>query len=149
MVLILSSAFVFAIAKIRFISLIYNFLHIILLKKIDKIRDKRADFVIELKANQRSLRYGLEDPIKTATPTDVYKEGPYLEHGRIESRICRIYRGEELIVDREKWNGNLTVIEILTSTEKKSDGKTTSEQRLYISSLDSSAERLSQITKQH
>ena len=79
MVLILSSAFVFAIAKIRFISLIYNFLHIILLKKIDKIRDKGADFVIELKANQRSLRYGLEDSIKTATPTDIYKEGPYFE----------------------------------------------------------------------
>ena len=73
MVLILSSAFVFSTAKIRFISLIYNFLHIILLKKIDKIRDKGADFVIELKANQRSLRYGLEDSIKTATPTDVYK----------------------------------------------------------------------------
>ena len=116
---------------------------------IDKIRDKGADFVIELKANQKSLRYGLEDSVKTATPTDAYKEGPYLEHGRIESRICRIYRGEELIVDREKWNGNLTVIEILTSTEKKSDGRNTSEQRLYISSLDSSAERLSQITKQH
>ena len=78
---------------------------------IDKIREKGADFVIELKANQRSLRYGLEDSIKTATPTDVYKEGPYLEHGRIESRICRIYRGEELIVDKDKWNGNLTVIE--------------------------------------
>ena len=86
---------------------------------IDKIRDKGADFVIELKANQRSLRYGLEDSIKTATPTDIYKKGPYLEHGRIESRICRIYRGEELIVDREKWNGNLTVVEILTATEKK------------------------------
>ena len=105
--------------------------------------------MIELKANQRSLRYGLEDSIKTATPTDVYKEGPYLGHGRIESRICRIYRGEELIVDREKWNGYLTVIEILTSTEKKSDGRSTSEQRLCISSLDSSAERLSQITKKH
>ena len=116
---------------------------------IDKIRGKGGDFVIELKANQRSLRYGLEDSIKTATPTDIYKKGPYLEHGRIESRICRIYRGEELIVDREKWNGNLTVVEILTATEKKSDGKSTSEQRLYISSLDSSAERLSQITRQH
>ena len=33
MMLILFSAFVFAIAKIRFISLIYNFLHVILLKK--------------------------------------------------------------------------------------------------------------------
>ena len=69
--------------------------------------------------------------IKTATPPDVYKEGPYLEHGRIESRICHIYRGEELIFDREKWNGNLTVIEILTSTQKKSDGRSTSKQRLY------------------
>ena len=116
---------------------------------IDKIRGKGGDFVIELKANQRSLRYGLEDSIKATTPTDIYKEGPYLEHGRIESRVCRIFRGEELIADREKWNGNLTVIEILTSTEKKSDGRSTSEQRLYISSLDSSAERLSQITKQH
>ena len=85
---------------------------------IDKIRDKGGDFVIELKANQRSLRYGLEDSINTATPTDIYKESPYLEHGRIESRVCRIYRGEELIADREKWNGNLTVIEILTATKK-------------------------------
>ena len=116
---------------------------------IAKIREKEADFVIELKANQKYLRYGPEDSIKAITPTDIYKEGPYLEHGRIESRVCRIFRGEELIADREKWNGNLTVIEILTSTEKKSDGRSTSEQRLYISSLDSSAERLSQITKQH
>lgn len=43
----------------------------------------------------------------------------------------------------------MTVIEILTSTQKKSDGRSTSEHRLYISSMDSSAERLSQITKQH
>ena len=84
--------------------------------------------MIELKVNQRSLRYGLEYSIKTATPTDVYKEGPYLEHGRIESRTVCIYRGEELIVDRKTWNGNLTVIERLTSTEKKSDGRSTSEQ---------------------
>lgn len=35
---------------------------------IDKIRERGADFVIELKANQRSLRYGVEDSIKTHTP---------------------------------------------------------------------------------
>ena len=40
---------------------------------IDKIRGKGGDFVIELKANQRSLRYGLEDSIKATTPTDIYK----------------------------------------------------------------------------
>lgn len=58
-------------------------------------------------------------------------------------------RGEELIADKEKWGGDLTVIEILTSTEKKSDGKSTSEQRLYIASIDSSAEHLSLITRRH
>lgn len=52
--------------------------------------------------------------------------GPYSEHGRIESRTRRIFRGEELIADKDKWGGNLTVIEILTSTEKKDDDKITS-----------------------
>ena len=44
--------------------------------------------MIELKVNQRSLRYGLEYSIKTATPTDVYKEGPYLElaEGKMSER---------------------------------------------------------------
>lgn len=40
-------------------------------------------------------------------------------------------------------------MEILSSTVKKSDGKRTSEQRLYVSSLERSAEQLSLITKQH
>lgn len=61
---------------------------------IDKIGDKGDDFVIKLKVNQRSLCYELEDSIKIAAPTDIYKEGPYLEHGRIESRLYRIYRGK-------------------------------------------------------
>ena len=86
---------------------------------------------------------------KKTSPSVIWIYFVPLEHGRIESRTVCIYRGEELIVDRKTWNGNLTVIEILTSTQKKSDGSTTSEQRLYISSLDSSAERLSQITKQN
>lgn len=79
----------------------------------DKIREKGGDFVIELKANQRSLRYGLEDGIKTASPIDVYKEAPFLEHGRIESRTCRIYDGSELIADRKKWSGDLTVVALM------------------------------------
>ena len=57
--------------------------------------------------------------------------GPYSEHGRIESRTRRIFRGEELIADKDKWGGNLTVIEILTSTEKKYDGKITSYFRFH------------------
>lgn len=35
---------------------------------IDKIRKNGGFFLIELKANQRALRYGVEDIIKKATP---------------------------------------------------------------------------------
>ncbi|EGF55147.1 conserved domain protein [Bacteroides clarus YIT 12056] len=48
--------------------------------------------------------------------------------------------GKNLLPTRKKWNGSLAVIEILTSTEKKSDSKIISEQRVYISSLNSCAE---------
>lgn len=89
---------------------------------IDKIRKKGGDFLIELKANQRTLRYGVEDSVTQAVPVDVHSEGPCLEHGRIETRTCRIFRGEDLIVDREKWDGNLTVIEIRTDRNHPKKG---------------------------
>lgn len=116
---------------------------------IDKIREKGGDFLIELKANQRTLRYGIEDHVELAAPVDVYPEGPFLEHGRIETRLCRVFRGEDLIADREKWNGNLRVIEIRTATERKSDGRKSSERRFYVSSFHGSARRLGAIARMH
>ncbi len=43
---------------------------------IDKIREKGAYFLIELKANQRALRYGVEDRLKISKPAYAYSEGP-------------------------------------------------------------------------
>lgn len=116
---------------------------------IDKIREKGGDFLIELKANQRTLRYGIEDNVGLAEPVDVYSEGPFLEHGRIETRVCRIFRGNDLITDREKWNGDLTVVEIRTATERKSDGQKSSERRFYVSSFHGSARWLGTIARMH
>lgn len=67
---------------------------------IDRIRSKGGDFLIELKANQRSLRYGVEDSIKAVTPVYSYTVGPELGHGRIETRTYRIYDGLEIIADK-------------------------------------------------
>lgn len=102
---------------------------------IEKIRDKGGDFLIELKANQRALRYGVEDRIKEHAPRFTYTEGPELGHGRIETRTYRIYDGLDIIADKEKWGGNLTIVEFLAQTTKKSTGAATSETRLYVSSL--------------
>ena len=42
---------------------------------IDRIRKNGGDFLIELKANQPSLRYGVEDRLKGHTPVYSYTEG--------------------------------------------------------------------------
>lgn len=92
---------------------------------------KWRDFLIELKANQRTLRYGIEDKAGLAEAVDIYSESPIWEHSRIETWVCQGFRGEDLIADREKWNGNLAVIEIRTDTERKSGGQKTSEGPMF------------------
>lgn len=69
---------------------------------IKKIREKGGDFLIELKANQPSLRYGVEDKLKERIPVYSYTEGSELGHGRIESRTYRIFEGLDIIADKEK-----------------------------------------------
>lgn len=68
---------------------------------IDRIRENGGDFLIELKANQPSLRYGVEDRLKGHTPVYSYTEGPELGHGRIETRTYRIFNGLDIIADKE------------------------------------------------
>ena len=116
---------------------------------INKIRLKRGDFLIELKANQPSLRYGVEDRLREHTPLYSYTEGPELGHGRIETRTYRIYDGLEIIADRDKWGGNMTVIEYEADTVKKSTGVHTHEKRLYVSSLPKDSPRPGSIIRNH
>lgn len=85
---------------------------------IDIIRRNGGEFLIELKANQRALRYGVEDRLREHTPLYSYTTGPELGHGRIETRTYRIYDGLEIIADREKWGGNMTVVEYESDTVK-------------------------------
>lgn len=92
---------------------------------IDKIRKKNGYFLIELKANQPTLRYGVEDKIKRCIPQFSCTEGPELGHGRIETRAYNFYDRLELIADKNKWGGNLTVVEFVYHCTKKSKGAET------------------------
>lgn len=116
---------------------------------IEKIRGNGGDFLIELKANQPSLRYGVEDRLKGHTPAYSYTEGPELNHGRIETRTYRIYDGLDIIADKEKWGGNMTIVEYESYTIKKSTGACTSEKRLYVSSLPAHTRTPGAIVRHH
>ena len=116
---------------------------------IDRIRNNGADFLIELKANQRALLYGVEDRLGTCTPVISYTEGTELSHGRIETRTYRIYDGLDVIADRDKWGGSMTVIEYICDTTKKSTNLRTSEKRLYVSSLPVHTPSLGDLVRNH
>ena len=116
---------------------------------IDGIRENGGDFLIELKANQPSLRYGVEDRLKGQAPVYSYTEGPELGHGRIETRTYRVFDGLDIIADKEKWGGNMTVIEYESCTVKKSSGAQTAEKRLYVSSLPPDTPALGSLVRNH
>lgn len=116
---------------------------------VEKIRKEGGDFLIELKANQPSLRYGVEDRLSGHTPVYSYTEGPELAHGRIETRTYRVYDGLDVIADKEKWGGNMTIIEYESSTVRKSTGTHTSEKRLYVSSMPADTPKLGTIVRNH
>ena len=116
---------------------------------VEIIRKKGGDFLIELKANQPTLRYGIEDRLKAHAPVYSYTEGPELAHGRIETRTYHIYDGRDIIADKEKWGGNMTIIEYESSTIKKSTGVHTSEKRLYVSSMPTDTPKLGTIVRNH
>lgn len=116
---------------------------------IDKIREKEADFLIELKANQPSLRYGVKDKIKTISPLHSYTYGPELAHGRIETRTYRIYDGLEIIADKDKWGGNMTIVEYESEVVYKSTGKRTAEKRLYVTSLHVDRPGIGSVVRNH
>lgn len=116
---------------------------------IDKIRTKGGDFLIELKANQPSLRYGIEDRLKLHMPLYSYTEGPDLGHGRIETRTYHVYDGLDIIADKDRWGGKMTVIECEADTVRKSTGAHTHERRLYVSSLPTDTPALGSMVRNH
>ena len=116
---------------------------------VDKIREKNAHFLIEVKANQKQLRWSIEDRVKDAPVVDMFRSEPELQGGRIETRICRTYRGTDVMVDKDKWGAGLTVVEIETRTIKKSTKVETTYKYLYISDMDVPAARFADIARKH
>ena len=71
---------------------------------IKVIKARKAHFLIEVKANQKKLRWGVEDRIKSATPIESYTSEPSLSSGRISVRRCKTYSGVDVMVDKDNYN---------------------------------------------
>lgn len=126
-------------------------------KTIDKIvKEKHADYVIGLKNNQKNLsKLGkkLFEQIETDHPEYRQLEK---DHGRIESRTCRVIDIVSLPdlkkEDREilnKWEGLKSIIEVDSKREVLRTGKVSGQKRYYISSLNLTAQKASALVRSH
>jgi predicted transposase YbfD/YdcC len=118
-----------------------------------KIREKKADYVLAVKANQPQLLEQTRDFFAPTTDEDIGE--PWLEkyedldkgHGRIEVREC--YHSDEIAaLPRVKEFAGAKSIAMVRSTRIIGEKRTT-QVRYYISSLEMDAEKLAHAVRTH
>ena len=116
-----------------------------------KIMNKDADYIFGLKKNQLTLYNEVEI---------AFESYPYISfftidcattneqgHGRFEERRCRVINNLCRIKSSSQWPGMSSIIEMKRRTTIQ--GKVTEVTNYYISSLNSSAERIMQTIRSH
>lgn len=120
---------------------------------VAKIVDKQGDYVISLKGNQDHLHTAVKTFFESAQTNrfgalahDAF-ETTERGHGRTEVRRCWTVSQLDWLAEKSQWKGLQTVA--LVESERTRNGKTTTEQRYYISSLANNAQRLLKATREH
>lgn len=117
----------------------------------EKIIAKKANYILALKENQGTLEQDaalfFADPVLTAEcpcheETDV-------GHGRIETRNVRAADAAWLAERHPKWKGLASIVAVTTQRTIKKTAKTSTETRLYISSLPPNPTRLCAAVRAH
>ena len=116
------------------------------------IRDRGAEYILAVKDNQPTLADSMRDffvqfqAVPERTPHRV-AETVEKDHGRLETRRCFAFDQLDCLAKPEQWPDlkSFAVIE----SERCINGKTSFEQRFYISSLPADAGRLAKAVRAH
>lgn len=117
-----------------------------IVKKI--VKEKKADYVIALKANQPSLYQQVEKLFSISQPTDEYTDH-HNDHGRVEKRKCTVIDNFTFMDDCQDWEGLKSIVRIEAERYTKATGKTEKQDRYYISSHQANAQKLNGMVRGH
>jgi predicted transposase YbfD/YdcC len=116
-----------------------------------KIRESGADYVLALKGNQGTLSNEVDlyfqNEINNKKSALNYAETLEKGHDRIECRKCWVSNDLKSISNTGNWKDLTSIVRI--ESERVLKGKSTIEIRYYISSLNTSAERMLFIIRSH
>lgn len=117
------------------------------------IRDKKADYVLAVKNNHPTLADSMRDffaqfqaTSAERTPHSFYEQIEK-DHGRIEHRRCYVFDQLDCLHNPRQWPDLKAFVVI--DAERTTRGKTTCEQRYYITSLAADAQRLADAIRSH
>jgi len=118
-------------------------------KKIaEKIRAKKADYLLMVKGNQGSLLEEVKH-IFTHNTIDSHSHENDFGHGRIEKRSCQVVTDLSFLSERPNWIDLSSVIRIERKVIHKSTLKGTNHVSYYISSSLKSAEEFNKNIRNH
>lgn len=115
-------------------------------KIAEKIIEKEGDYMLALKGNQGELHEHVITSFERINPKDTH-EKTEKDHGRIETRRCTIIDDLRWIEQWQAWKNLHTLIKI--ESTRTLDNKTTTENRYYISSLNTDAKNISEAIRKH
>lgn len=118
-------------------------------KKIaEKIINKKADYVLMVKDNQKNLRIQIENIFKTQKISAANTETDF-GHGRIETRTCEVIDNLSTLDKRKDWEGINSIVRITSQRTIKKTLKESVEQRYYITSLKADAIKINKAIRSH
>jgi predicted transposase YbfD/YdcC len=117
-------------------------------KIAEKIKRKEADYILAVKSNQPRLKEDIWRTIqskKACSESQIKSTG----HGREEMRNCMVYNDLSLLTTKNDWCEIKSVIKVDSTRHIQASGKEERETRSYISSLDLTAEKMSNHIRAH
>lgn len=118
-----------------------------------RIIDKGGDYVLALKRNQKNLyedvKLFFEDASERGFEGIVHDSHKTIEkdHGRTETREYRITSDIDWLLGKEDWKGIKNIG--MVRSERDIEGKTGTETRYYITSIEADAEQFSKAVRSH
>jgi len=125
-------------------------------KMVDKVLNKKADYVIGLKNNQKKLCDLVKKLFENQYKSDKAFEQIEKDHGRIEKRKCKVLDIHQIenLADHDKgilaaWNGLTTLIKIESSREIVRKSIKSEQERFYISSKKLGSKEAAKVIREH
>jgi predicted transposase YbfD/YdcC len=113
-----------------------------------KIREKKGDYILQVKDNQKGLKEQIKKLFSIQTPKN---EHTTLDngHGRIEKRVCTVIDDLRFLDDKDEWKDCKTIVAIKSEIYHKKTQKKSESIRYYISSSDANSKQLAQDIRDH